>query len=310
MSDLIALVERRLGVSWADIVEWLRQQNGLSELEARLQTGDMASVIRDVDTAAERFAADIHAGYVLSGQKTATSLDEQLPNAIIRFDVTNDRAVAYAEQNKLELVRGLTQEQAETAQRVIVAGVRAGQNPLQTARDLRDTIGLGPNQYDWVTSYRRSLEAGDFSNAMDRALSDGRDDRTVMAAMRNGTAIPPDRIDTMVERYRQNAIAFRAQIVARDSSLRAVHQGNEELYRQAIQRGDVAAKDLIREWLHGAHGQNARPGHVAMDGQRQTFGEKFHNPLTGAMLAFPGDPEADPSETIGCSCAISTRLAA
>lgn len=306
MSDLIALVERRLGVSWADIVEWLRQQNGLSELEARLQTGDMASVIRDVDTAAERFAADIHAGYVLAGQRTAASLDEQLPKAIIRFDVTNDRAVAFAEQNKLDLVRGLTQEQAETARQVIVAGVRSGQNPLATARDLRDTIGLAPAQADAVASYRRALEAGDYRNAIDRALSDGRSDRSLEAAIRNDTTVAPERIDGMVERYRSNMVDYRAQVVARTESLRVVHQGNEDMYHQAIQRGDVEAHQLVREW-NSAHDGRVRPSHRAMDGQQRKLGEKFTTG-DGVGIDFPGDPSAPVEETVQCRCVLSTRL--
>jgi len=309
MQELLDIVERALGKSWLDIVEWLRDQNALDDIDARLAAGDHAGVVQAVSDAADRYAADIHAGYVSAGQTTAKWLDGEA-DALIRFDQTNPRATKWAEQNKLELVRGFTQEQRETVSQVITTGVRDGRNPREVARDIRTSIGLTPSQADAVASYRTALEAGDYSNALGRELGADRYDRTLLAAQRDGKTIPSDRIDTMVEAYRKNYISYRATVIARTEGLRAVHAGNEELMKQAIERGDVDADQLTRTWNHASHGKDSRPGHIAMAGKPQPFGEPFTNPITGATLMYPGDPDADPSETVQCRCAVSTRFAA
>ncbi len=309
MQDLLDLVARTLGRSWLDIVEWLRDQNALEAVDARLAAGDIQGVIREVQTAAERYAADTHAAYITGGQKAASWLDAQTASSIIRFDVQNSRAVTYAQQQQRQLIAGLTQESRQVVQRVIVDGIRNGDNPLETARNLRDSIGLAPSQADAVASYRRALESGDYRNAISRALSDGRTDRSLEAALRNGTAIDPSRIDAMVERYRQNMIGYRAQVIARTESLRAVHAGTHELYRQAVDNGDVDADQLTRSWVHTGHGKDSRPGHIQMNGQTRGPFDPFDSP-DGAQLMYPGDPDAPPDETVQCRCTVATRFAA
>lgn len=307
MADLIALVEKHLGVSWSDIVEWLRENNSLDDIAARLQAHDITGAIASLDTAAERFAADVHAGYVQAGQKAAVWLDGKA-DGLIRFDVTNERAVAWAEQNRLDLVRGFTQEQRTVARQVIVDGVQAGANPREIARDLRGSVGLTPSQADAVASYRRALEAQDYANALGRQLSDGRSDKTIAAAQRRDAALTPEQIDQAVDRYRSNFVAYRAEVIARTESLRAVHAGNEELFRQAIARGDIHADQLTRTW-NAAHDGRVRPSHRAMDGQERKLGQKFETG-DGVLIAYPGDPSAPIDETAQCRCAISTTFAA
>ncbi len=305
MQALFELVERQLGRSWIDIVEWLREHNALDEVDARLAVGDAEGVVRAVSDAAERFAADVTAGYVTAGQKAASWLDAKA-TSIIRFDVTNKRAVAWSSQNKLEMVRGFTQEQREVTNKVITEGVRAGTNPREVAKEIRGSIGLTPNQVDHVASYRRALESGDYANALGRELSHGQSDRSIAAAQSKGTALSAEQIDTAVDRYRANYIAYRAEVIARTEALRAVHAGNEELFRQAIERGDIDADAITRTW-NPEGGPRTRASHRAMKGQTRSFGEMF---TTGAGIdiAYPGDPNAPIEETAQCRCAISTRF--
>ena len=113
----------------------------------------------------------------------------------------------------------------------------------------------------------------------------------------------------MVERYRQNMLTYRAQMIARTEGLRAAHAGNEELFRQAVENGDIGADSLTRHWNHAGHGKNSRPGHMHMQVGTVKLGENFVTG-DGIELRFPGDPEAPPEETIACRCAVSTRFAA
>jgi hypothetical protein len=305
MSDLIARIEKALGISWNDVVDWMRAQQSLPELEEAIAEGDTSGIVATVEDAAKRFAADIHAGYVQAGQKTATWLDDLVDNPV-RFDATNKRAAAWAADNSAQLVKGLTDEARATVKQVIADGVHDGRNPKDVARDLRDSLGLTPDQADAVGSYRRSIESGKYSDALGRALSDGRDDKAIRAARDKGVPLDPDRVDAMVDRYRKNYVSYRAEVVARTESLRAVHAGNAELFQQAVDKGDIDADSLERSW-HTAGGPNVRPSHKAMNNQKRALGDSFVTG-DGVELDYPGDPEAPIEEVAQCRCCVSTRI--
>lgn len=310
MADLLAIIEKALGVGWRDIVAHLRDQNSLEDIEAKLKVGDVAGAIAGIEDAAAVFAIDEHTAYIDAGKTAAAALDAKVDDALIRFDATNPHATRWANQNQLDLVRDVTNDQRAMLRTVHADGVAAGMNPREVAQEMRSSIGLTDYQAQIVTNYRKALESGDFSNALGRELTDGRADRSVAAAMRDGRALSQAQINKMVDQYRSNWIDFRAETIARTESLRVTHQGTAELYRQAISNGDVDADDLTQEWNHGHTDKNSRRGHKAMNGQKRKMGEKFEkfeNPDTGAQLAYPGDPDADASETICCACCVSTR---
>lgn len=310
MQKLLDLVERHLGAGWLDVVRFLRDQNSLDDVEARVRVNDYEGAIAGIEEAAAKFAIDTHAGYVEAGQQAAAWLDGEI-DSLVRFDVANDHAVRWAQQNELATVRQITEDQRQTMRTVIVDGVRDGRNPLEIARDLRDSIGLTDYQAQIVQNYRSALESGDWSDALGRELTDGRSDRSVEAARRAGKQLRADQIDTMVERYRQNMVGMRAEMLARTEALRVVHQGTDEMFRQAIARGDVDADSLVGQWMPGPNGKNARDWHrePALLAQRPKVGMPFRL-SDGSEMEYPGDPAGGAENCIGCRCTRAVRLAA
>ncbi len=94
-------------------------------------------------------------------------------------------------------------------------------------------------------------------------------------------------------------------MIARTEALRAAHEGTEDLYRQAIERGDIEDGQLTRIWNAGPRTKHAREQHQKMDGERVKMGDPFVMP-DGSRLRYPGDPRADPKHTAQCRCTIST----
>lgn len=309
MRRLIAKLEKALGLAWVDIVEWLRQQNGLAAIEERLQLGNIDDVIADVEAAALRFAAETTEAYVTAGQRAARWLDVKIDDALVRFDVANHRAIERARENQIDLVRGFTQEQRVITRNVITDGVRRGANPREMARSLRDSIGLTETQEQHVRNYRRALEDRDWSNAMRRALRDKRSDRLLERLRRDGEPLTPKQINRMVEDYRRRYVAHRAETIARTEALRAAHEGHDDALAQAIANGDVEAKQLVEEWHSRRAGPRARDMHRAMNGKRVPFGTDFVLP-DGVRMRGPGDPRGGARHNANCGCAKSTAFAA
>lgn len=86
----------------------------------------------------------------------------------------------------------------------------------------------------------------------------------------------------------------RAALIARTELAQAENTG--------IVQGYTVAGVRHMEWLAYRDGNSGARRHDLMHGQIALIGGSFVNPTTGAHLRYPGDPDADISETANCRC--------
>lgn len=306
MEALRAAVEAQLGESWSGAVDWLRENNQVDDIARRMRLGDIDGAVQGVEQAAMRVAADIHSAFVQSAEATAEWVDGQIATKLVTFDTTNQRAAEWARMNRADAVREMSIEVKDSISKAVARNVREGRNPMETAREIRDSIGLTEHQDAVVANYRRALEDGDFGHALKAKLRDKRSDKVLRRLEKSGDSMTGDQIDSLVERYRKGWIKHRSEVIAQTEGLRALHEGNEEMLEQAIDSGSFERDDLIREWNTSGHA-NVRDSHQYMDGQTRLYGETFRSGK-GNPLAYPGDPSAPGSEIIHCHCVLSTRI--
>lgn len=215
------------------------------------------------------------------------------------FDGTNRRALAAMQEHRLRLVQGFTEEQTQVTLMASQRGLISGINPRATARVFRESIGLAPKQEAAVANYRRLLETNDRA-ALQRQLRDARFDSTVQTAQVTHVALAPEQIDRMVQRYRERMLKYRAEVIARTESLRALNAGQDAMYQQAIDEGKLSRDEIELEWMT-AKDERVRPSHMLMNGQRRKIGEPFISGL-GNLLYYPADPAAPAEDTVQCRC--------
>jgi len=303
---LVDSMEPRIRRRFLEAIEKIRSAMVLEETASLLANGRVAEALAAVSQGLGSFATEATATtFILAEQGAAETLGEELRVAI-DFDLTNERAVRRMRSSRLGLIREFTEEQTRATRVALVEGMNRGLNPIDQARLFRDSIGLTERQMRAVVNFRRLLEEGR-AEALTRALRDRRFDPTVLRTVRGERVLTAEEVDRMVGRYRERYIKYRSEVIARTEALRAVHEGEEELYRQAIDSGRVAAEDMTRTWIT-AHDEKVRGSHAAMDGQVRPFGEPFVSG-NGYKLRYPGDPDAPASETVECRCALTTRLA-
>ena len=278
----------------------------IEELIALIEAGRVDEAIQVAANAgAIRIADGYAAVFTISGRNTAEFLEDVL-ELVVGFDQVNTRAVRVMQRERLRLISNFTAEQRNATRSALIEGIRRGDNPVDQARNFRNSIGITDRQQRAVDNYRRLLQSGS-SEALQRELRDRRFDRTVRRAIRTGEPLTQEQIDRMVERYAERTRAFRARTIARTEALRAVHQGSEEMYNQAIEQGVLNSDQLLRTW-HDADDRRVRSSHNRLDGLQRRIGETF--PGDDGPLRFPGDPEAPASETVQCRCVLSTRIEA
>lgn len=293
---------------YRQIVERTKGQHGVGKIEDAIERGatsdEVGAILDDLEKAAAAIASEAAAGHRVVADQAATYITGRV-GSIVSYDGTNPRAVAALQSSRLRLVQSISEQQREAIIGAVTDGLQRGANPRETARAIRESIGLTDYDATIVRNYRRALESGS-SHALAYKLRDARSDGTVTAAIEAKTPLPQKRIDALVARYTQRRINARAETIARTETMRALSEAQEEIYAQAIESGQLDADRVQCEWIHGVR-KNPRLHHQSMHHQKRRVGESFRSGR-GNLLRYPHDPSAPASETARCGCIVTRRV--
>lgn len=309
INRLLDQQESRIGNIFRVAIRELKDEINLKDLADMLEAGRLEEALQGLNTAADRLGNAVNVAFITSGQSTAQMLNSAGLGRVV-FDQVNHGAVAAMQGTKLTLIREFTNEQRRATSTALVTGVEAGTNPIAQARAFRDSIGLTTRQWEHVASYRRALESVGSDDeaqtkALNRALRDKRGDSQVKRAIKAGKPLPPEKIDWLHQRYIDRYIKYRSEVIGRTEALRAVNEGNEEAYRQAIEAGDIDPEKLTRKWVTRLDGRERRT-HLKLNNVEKRWGEPWET--VNGIIRYPGDPDAAAAETVQCRCALTTRL--
>lgn len=318
LERLVAEYRRRMARAWQQALDAMRDIP-LDELEQFMATGNIAAAMAMFDSGMMPLSNVWNQAFGEAATRTAANLSEALGGAgrgtiNVSYDMVNEGAVRAMRENQLRLVREFSEAQRRATQQVLIDGVRDGANPREQARDFRRSIGLTQRQQAAVGNFRRLLQQND-PEALTRALRDKRHDRTVRRAIREGRPLSQRQVDTMVNRYRERYLKYRSEVIARTEAMRAVHEGQERMMRQAVENGIVQNDQLVREWNTALNGRvrsfentSGKTSHSTMHGQlRRGLDEPFLSG-SGSALRYPTDPNAPAFDTVQCRCTVSFRM--
>ena len=208
-----------------------------------------------------------------AGAKAAIN---QLPSRVsieLSFNLMSPEAISHLAAYDFGLIQQISSQTVETIREVITNAFTVGGSPAQQARQIREVIGLTANQEAAVANFREALETGNLRAAMDRALRDGRYDRTLLRNARNGTALDQAQVDKMVSRYNERFLNYRATTVARTESIRASNKGQQEAWSQAQTQG-LLPKTVQRVWIVSGDDDTCSECED-LDGETAGIGEEF-----------------------------------
>lgn len=247
---------------------------------------------------------------VLAGVKATSETQGVVNGAQEDFVIAvglNPRLEQFALTLTSTRIREIDQTTRDTIRQVLQSGLTAGDDPFAIARRIRGSIGLTRRQEAAVSNYERMLRALD-PEALDRQLRDRRSDGTVERAIRSDKALNEQQIRSLVDRYRDRYVKYRANVIARTESIRAVQGAQWELFQDMINRGQINARQVRRNWIHtgDAHVRAAHLQIPSLNERGVGHAEPFVSPL-GPIL-YPGDPNALAANTIQCRCAVFARI--
>jgi hypothetical protein len=320
LSDLVDEWEPAVRRAFLESVQAIRDQAQIGVIARKLEAGDVEGALEAVGLDPALFrpldraiagAFEDGGGFTLRSLPALREPGESVVRIV--FDIRNPRAESWLKRESGTLIREIVDDQRTMIREHLRSGMEAGINPRNVALDLAGridpgtkartggAIGLTSSQESWVRNFRAKLsDPARVSEALGNRLRDKRFDATIAKAAKDGAAIPAEKIETMVRAYRNRALKFRAEGIARTEALRALNGSAEEATRQAIDGGQLEADAVEKIWVATKDGRT-RDSHRSMDGQAVRFNASFVSP-SGARLRYPGDPEAPIEEVANCRC--------
>jgi hypothetical protein len=314
IDTLSTVLANRIRQAFLDAIRGIAEKIDLKQIADYLAAGRTADAIGVVNAqliadGLVPLSTSITDATIAAGRSAVGAMREvqALSGLNISFGQTNPATVAHLRSYEMDKIIGMTQQALASVKTAITAGVQAGRNPIDVARDVRGAIGLTDRQTQAVANFRAALE-NQQADALDRALRDKRFDATVARAIRDKAPIPKAKIDAMVERYRARYLKYRSEVIARTEAITALNAGNRLAWKQAIADGKIAAAQVTRKWIY-THDGKARHAHrtiPALNADGVGIDEPFKSEL-GPIL-YPGDPNATAANRIQCRCAQVIRF--
>lgn len=326
LDDLIDLFAPDIRSAFLAAIQDVVDNAIINEVIAAIQNGDPEAAFRALgfsDAAMRPLTAAIERAFEQGGVLTGSTFPRYLNTfsgrGVFRFDVRNSRAEAWLRDKSSTLISGIQDDTRVNVKTVLTAGMEAGRNPRNVALDIvgridkasgkrvGGIIGLTTEQEHWSRSVQRKLIALDDSY-FDMKLRDKRFDRTVAKAIADGKPLPADTVAKLVNRYKDNALKYRGEMIGRTEAMQSLNRSEYEATKQAVELGATKADAVKREW-DSAGDRRVRPSHRRMDGQRVGIDEAFTTP-SGAKMLHPGDTSlgAGAKEVVACRCRVKTVI--
>jgi hypothetical protein len=203
-----------------------------------------------------------------AGKVAATILSGQLQTEM-SFNLTNPRAVQWARTNTARLIVEVGESVKESVRGVIGSAFTEGMHPYESARLIRDIVGLTDRQAQAVVNYRFDLlEAG----------------RT------------PEDVARLADRYGRQLLNYRSKTISRTETLTSSAQGQSELWNQAIDRGLLDPDKTWRRWIV-AEDDRLCDLCAPMNDQIVKYGDPFTRGDGVSVMTTPAH--------VNCRCAVS-----
>lgn len=195
----------------------------------------------------ETYAASASTIGAVKKDATTFSGEQPAPDRFA-FDLYTEEVAAELADFQGALIGNLTDDMRRRIFDAVAKGVQDNVDPRDIAASIRDQIGLSDRLAKAVVNYRLALETGDAA-ALARSLRDVSADGDVSAAIAQGVALDPERIDALVDAYVDRALDYRADMIARTEASRAANMGLQAGYRQAIADGVFPSVAVKQYWM-------------------------------------------------------------
>lgn len=213
-AQAVAIIQARQNLLIME--EAIRSARSTSNVAAVMEASHANELPRVLSDTTERAMRE---SFRQGGQASLRRLRRQSIN--INFNVIDMRSAEWAHAQAARLVTEINDSQRDTIRALIERSVAEGRTIQQTARDLRNVIGLRSDQLDAQWAYRERLIA---------------------------RGLDQQKIGAMVEKYAQAQVRQRALLIARTEVMSSQNAGLLAGWREAQDEGKLSA-NVRKQWI-------------------------------------------------------------
>lgn len=210
----VAIVQARLELQ--ELERTLRAHRADGPIAPVLQAARVTEVAQQFQPTAQQTTRAAYLRGASQGVPALTRAGVQ-----IRFDVMNPHAAQYAATASSTLITHINDSQRDAVRALIEGAVGTGRTVQETALDIRNVVGLRPDQVNALSKFRERLA--------------GRD-------------LTIDQVEKKVARYANALLKQRGELIARTEILTAANRGQLELWREARRDGKLDAT-WLKQWI-------------------------------------------------------------
>lgn len=272
----------------------------LSKVERLLEDTQLNLILDETNNIYEDVVNAMLLALLLSGEREAIKIAQKVAFKIsLNKDDVSISNFIQRERTRITSIFSTGQKDAITE--ALLDGIKRGNTTRQQAKAVRDSIGMTVGQVKAAGTYRDALEKRSAS-VLNRALRDKSFDSAIRRSIQRKENIEKSKINAMMKRYRENQLKDRAEAIAQTEATKAIHEGADIMFKQAIASGALSVVQIIRTWITRQDGK-VRDSHDGMHGQKRGINEVFISDA-GNALRFPHDSLAPLSEIIRCRCVL------
>lgn len=316
IARLLETYDRKIAIAFLEGVRVVQSEVSLAAIERALRDNSPNNAIYVLRQAVEgagyvAFARTLTDAMIAGGDYAGRIASA---NKIeFGFNITESNTARFMSEYKARLIRQINTDMMDTISQIVYREAGAGVNPIQTARVIRESLGLTAYQEGHVSNFRRFLQEATARRSVDAALEeytlrDRRFDANLIRAIKEGTEIPKPKLDKMVEAYRRRYLIRRAENIARTESQTMLQTGQDQYWRQMTDAGIVQPEEIKRKWIV-TNDSRLRHSHQQipiLNPDGVGLNEPFKSPL--GLIRYPGDPNATAANRINCRCHVFVRI--
>ena len=160
--------------------------------------------------------------FALGAQVGADAVPDGPAAIAYGFDLRNPEAIRWVQERGAELVTNVSDSTRSAIRALVEIAQREGRHPFQTAREIREVVGLLPRQAEAVQRFRERLASQDIDDLA---------------------------IERRAGRYADAQLRARAVTIARTETLMASGQGQQSVWEAAKAQGLLDPARTQRVWL-------------------------------------------------------------
>jgi SPP1 gp7 family putative phage head morphogenesis protein len=256
-------------IEWQDIfndaVRETKEATTLKEIEEAMRAGNLARAeevipLDEFSSEMEKTVAPMASLMEQVGTGVAVKQLPKAVQAVYRFDISNPRTLEFIRDHTAELVTGVTDETRLAIRQVIDRAFTDGMHPRQSAKYIKELIGLTERDALAVDNLRRRLEA---------------------------EGVPRDKAIKRIQVQKNKFLKARAETIARNETMLASNSGTWNSHMLAMEQG-LIPENTIKRYITS---RDDRVSNICkpLEGQRRPLDVPFDTALGPRMFppVFP-----------------------